>query len=45
MYLISYVVLFCYGGGGDRNHNNNVGKNYCNDAVQVQEEDQPQIGI
>ncbi len=39
MYLISYVVLFCYGGGGGGNHNNNDGKgqkwsryNYCDNA-------------
>ena len=39
MYLISYIVLFCYGGGGGGNHNNNDGKghgrsryNYCDDA-------------
>ena len=39
MYLISYIVLFCYGGGGGGNHKNNDGKdhgqsryNYCNDA-------------
>jgi len=39
MYLISYVVLFCYGGGGSGNHNNNDGKvhelswyNCCDDA-------------
>ncbi len=41
MYLISYVVLFCYGGGGGGNHNNNDGKgkghkrsryNYCDDS-------------
>ena len=39
MYLISYIVLFCYDGGGGGNHNNNDGKghgrsryNYCDDA-------------
>ena len=41
MYLISYIVLFCYGGGGGGNHNNNDGKgkghkrsryNYCDDS-------------
>ena len=39
MYLIFYVVLFCYGGGSGGNHNNSDGKghkrsryNYCNDA-------------
>ena len=39
MYLIFYIVLFCYGGGSGGNHNNNDGKghdwsryNYCDDA-------------
>ena len=39
MYLISYVVLTCYGSGSGGNHNNNDSKghtwsryNCCNDA-------------
>ena len=28
MYLISYIVLFCYGSGDGGNHNNNDGKGH-----------------